>query len=125
MRSLAVVIKVTIIVVLISLKSAVGSAEIYKITAYCACKKCCGEQAQGLTASGKKVKVGMVACNHLAFGTKVKVSGLGKYVVEDRGSKKYFGTRANKVRHLDVYMVDHHEALHFGVKFLDVVVVNK
>lgn len=32
-----------------------------EVTHYCACAKCCGSNAQGLTASGKQAAVGMVA----------------------------------------------------------------
>ena len=44
----------------------------------------------GLTASGKNVSYGMVANNHLPFGTKIQLEGLGVFTVEDRGSKTHF-----------------------------------
>lgn len=43
-----------------------------------------------LTASGKKLTDGMVANNHLPFGTKIYIEGYGLKTVEDRGSSKYF-----------------------------------
>ena len=86
----------------------------YTITHYCACVICCGSQAQGLTASGKQVKSGMVACNHLPFGTKVKIAGK-VYTVEDRGSKRYFGTFKDIHRHIDIYIPDHVQALKLGI----------
>lgn len=43
-----------------------------------------------LTASGKTLADGMVANNHLPFGTKIYVEGYGLKTVEDRGSSKYF-----------------------------------
>ena len=94
--------------------------DLWRITAYCACKKCCGKYADGITASGKKVKVGFVANNWLPFGTKVKIEGLGIYIVEDRGSKKYFGTKEEKRKALDIYFEEHEEAKRFGVKYLKV-----
>lgn len=97
--------------------------EIYKITAYCACEKCCGPRAQGLTASGKKVKSGMIALNWLPFGTKVNIKGLGIYTVEDRGAKSLFGTKKNPIKHIDIYMTNHQAALNFGVKWLEVEVI--
>ncbi len=81
---------------------------------------CCGKWSDGITASGKKVKVGMVANNWLPFGTKVFIKGLGEFTVEDRGNKKYFGTKEEKRQCIDVYMDSHKEAKEFGVKFLKV-----
>ncbi len=94
--------------------------DLWRITAYCGCEKCCGKYADGITASGKKVKVGFVANNWLPFGTKVKIEGLGIYIVEDRGSKKYFGTKEEKRKALDIYFEEHEEAKRFGVKYLRV-----
>ena len=42
------------------------------VTHYCACTKCCGPNAQGITASGKKVAVGILIFMILVF-----LSGLG------------------------------------------------
>ncbi len=81
---------------------------------------CCGKYSDGITASGKKVKVGMVANNWLDFGTKVFIKGLGEFTVEDRGSRKYFGTKEEKRKAIDVYFDSHKEAKEFGVKFLKV-----
>jgi len=95
------------------------SNELWKITAYCACKKCCGSQAKGIFASGKRVYVGGIACNWLKFGTKVEVDGK-VYIVEDRGARSLFGSKNNHIKHLDIYMPKHEEALKFGVKWLPV-----
>lgn len=40
-------------------------------------------------ASGKKVYQGAIANNCLAFGTKVRIEGLGVFTVEDRMNKRY------------------------------------
>ena len=97
-------------------------AEAWKITAYDACIKCCGK-VDGITASGKKAKYGYVACNWLPFGTKVRIKGLGVFIVMDRGAKSQFGSKKNHIKHLDVYLPTHKEALKFGVKWLDVEVI--
>ena len=55
------------------------------VTHYCACSKCCGENASGITASGKQVEVGMVAMSsYYPFGTQIMINGT-MYTVEDRG----------------------------------------
>ena len=100
------------------------AAEIWKTTAYCACKKCCGKEAShpdyGRCASGRMAKVGYIACNWLPFGTRVHISGLGEYEVQDRGARSYFGSKDNKIKHLDIYFETHQEALEFGVQWLEV-----
>jgi 3D (Asp-Asp-Asp) domain-containing protein len=66
-----------------------------------------------LTASGKKVRDGIVANNLFPFGTKIKIPDIFRdkiFVVEDRmkkGKWKY---------HFDVWFEDHFEALNFGKK---------
>ena len=99
-------------------------AETWVITAYDACKKCCGK-TDGITASGKKAKYGYVACNWLKFGTKVKIKGLGIFTVEDRGATKQFGSASNYVRHLDVFVETHSEAVNFGRQYRDVVILKE
>ena len=97
-------------------------AEQWRITAYCACAKCCGRWADGRTASNKAVKYGYVANNWLPFGTKVSIEGIGDFVVEDRGAKRYFGSKTNHKKALDIYMPSHSEARKFGVKYRKVVI---
>jgi len=96
---------------------------LWKVTSYCSCELCCDKYADGVTASGKKVKYGMVANNWLAFGTNVSIRGLGVFTVEDRGSKKYFGTKLEKRKAIDVYVPSHKEAKEIGVKYLNVEVI--
>lgn len=94
-----------------------ASGEIYKITAYCSCSKCCGK-ATGRTASGTKATAGrtIAAPSKFAFGTKLSLNGK-VYVVEDRGG----AIRGNKI---DLYVNSHAEALAWGVRYLPVSVVN-
>jgi len=109
-----------ILILLFSINIIKNTLSLWKITAYCSCEICCGNSADGITASGKKVKVSFCANNWLPFGTKVKVERLGIYIVEDRGSKKYFGTKEEKRKTLDIYFEKHEEAKKFGVKYLKV-----
>jgi 3D (Asp-Asp-Asp) domain-containing protein len=102
----------------------VFASETWKVTSYCACSKCCGK-SDGITASGKKAQYGMVACNWLAFGTKVRISNLGTFTVADRGAKSLFGSKNNHIKHIDVYMSSHSQALKFGVKYLTVSILKE
>jgi 3D (Asp-Asp-Asp) domain-containing protein len=89
---------------------------LYKVTAYCACKKCCGK-TNGITASGTKATAGRTIATDgkFAFGTKLSINGT-TYVVEDRGG----AIKGNKI---DMYFDSHAEALAWGVKYLPVKVV--
>lgn len=100
--------------------------ELWRVTHYCACEKCCGKWSDGHFASGKPVYVGGVACNWLPFGTKLRITQ-GKivttYVVEDRGAKSIFGDKDNHKKALDIYCSTHNEAKQNGVKWLKVEVL--
>lgn len=83
-----------------------------RLTAYCNCSICCGQWANGLTASGTVPEQGRtIACNFLPFGTRVIING-NTYVVEDTGS-----LAANTI---DIYFYSHSEAYVFGVQYADV-----
>ena len=91
----------------------------FKITHYCACKKCCGENAQGITASGKRVQEGKtiaVDTKVIKMGSKVLIDGYGEYEAQDTGS-------AIKGNIIDVYVADHNQALKMGVVYKDVYLV--
>jgi len=90
-----------------------GEARIFKVTAYCACAKCCGKQT-GITASGTRATAGrtIAASGQYAFGTKLLING-NVYTVEDRGG----AIQGNRI---DIYMNTHAEALAWGVKYLPV-----
>jgi len=96
--------------------SATSGGETYKITAYCACSKCCGK-ATGRTASGTRATAGrtVAASSKFAFGTKLNING-HVYTVEDRGG----AIQGNKI---DIYMNTHAEALQWGVRYMTVSVV--
>jgi 3D (Asp-Asp-Asp) domain-containing protein len=95
-----------------------------EVTAYCPCKKCCGPQAMGITASGKKVDYndgGFVAADTsvLPFGTRLLVPGYHAnrpIEVIDRGG-------AIKGHKLDVFYDTHEKAMEWGRKWVAVTVL--
>ena len=91
--------------------------QVYKVTAYCSCAKCCGK-TNGRTASGTQATAGrtVAASSKFAFGTKLNVGG-HIYTVEDRGG----AINGNRI---DVYVSSHSAALQWGVRYLPVSVVN-
>jgi len=96
-----------------------------EVTAYCSCKKCCGKDASGITASGKPVSYNngkFVAADTrlLAFGTKVIIPGYANEMqveVTDRGGL----IKGNK---LDVYFDDHKTALKWGRQIIEVEIID-
>ena len=109
-------------VFLMVFNSSEALADVWRITGYDACKKCCGK-TDGITASGKKAKPGYVACNWLPFGTRVNIEGMGTYLVQDRGAKSLFGSKSNHIKHLDVYFQTHKEARKFGNQYREVTII--
>ena len=89
------------------------NGQIYKITAYCPCAKCCGK-ATGRTAMGTKATAGrtIAASGKFAFGTKLNING-HTYTVEDRGG-------AIQGNNIDIFVNSHAEALAWGVRYLPV-----
>ena len=96
-----------------------------EVTAYCPCTKCCGPNAQGITASGLPVSHNggrFVAADTslLPFRTKLLIPGYhaaaGPVEVIDRGG-------AIKGKRLDVYYPTHAEALEWGRQWVNVTVV--
>lgn len=80
----------------------------FRITYYCPCEKCCGEYANGITASGAPCVEGVTcACDCLPIGTRVNVDG-AIYTVEDR-----FGSFDGSHR-IDIYVDSHERALALG-----------
>lgn len=93
--------------------TATSGTQIYKITAYCSCAKCCGK-TNGMTAMGTRATAGrtVAASSKYAFGTKLNING-HVYTVEDRGG----AINGNKI---DIYVNSHAEALAWGVRYLPV-----
>ena len=94
-----------------------GKSGVYKVTAYCACMQCCGK-TNGITASGTHATANrtIAAPKTFAFGTKVVINGV-TYTVEDRGG----AIQGNRI---DIYMNSHSEALQWGVRYLEVEVLD-
>jgi 3D (Asp-Asp-Asp) domain-containing protein len=95
-----------------------------EVTAYCPCRKCCGKNARGVTASGARVSHNdglFVAADTtlLPFRTKLLIPGYasGKAVpVLDRGG-------AIKGNRLDVFFPTHEQALNWGRRTIDVTII--
>jgi len=91
----------------------------YEVTAYTAgvesTGKRPGDAGYGVTASGKTVQEGVTAAcpPSLAFGTRLKIEGVGERVCHDRGGDIVEGR-------LDVYIADLQQALKFGRQTLEV-----
>ena len=93
------------------------STTTFKLTAYCACAKCCGK-TDGITATGTKATQGRTIAvdpKVIPYGTKVVING-NTYIAEDCGG-------AIKGNRIDIYFDSHDEALQFGVQYADVHIV--
>ena len=96
----------------------------YRITAYCACKKCCGVWAEnrpnGIVkgAMGVELTPGYSVASPLAFGTKLYIEGYGDVVVQDRTASWVVEEYNGEI--IDIYFDSHEEALNFGVRYADV-----
>ena len=95
----------------------------YRVTAYCACKECCGKDESdpwyGITATGTRATEGRTIAvdpGVIPYGTTVYFEGpdgFGGYVAEDCGG-------AIKGKDIDLYFDSHAEALAWGVRELEV-----
>lgn len=87
------------------------------ITAYCACKTCCGPNAKGITANGNKPVQGITiaASRAIPFGSSVTTS-YGRFTVQDRLAKRYDSR-------FDIYFTKHSDAKKFGIKTNQTVIV--
>lgn len=88
-----------------------GRAVRIEVSHYCSCSKCCAG-ATGITASGKRVSEGMIACpSSIPFGTKILIDGV-TYICEDTGS--YIKFTQDGTMRVDIYVSSHSEALRRG-----------
>lgn len=88
----------------------------FKLTAYCACSRCCGK-CDGITATGTKATAGRTIAvdpTKIPYGTKVVIYG-HTYISEDCGG-------AIKQNKIDIFFNSHTEALKFGVQYAEVFV---
>lgn len=87
----------------------------FKLTAYCACPKCCGASADGLTYTETVATQGRTIAvdpDVIPLGSVVVINGR-KYVAEDIGG-------AIDGKRVDIFFDSHAEALEFGVQYADV-----
>jgi 3D (Asp-Asp-Asp) domain-containing protein len=91
----------------------------YKLTAYCACFKCCGkhpsDDAYGITKSGVRAVEGVTVAADpkvIPLGTEIIIDG-HEYLVQDIGG-------AIKGNRIDVYFDSHQDALEFGVQYKEI-----
>lgn len=93
------------------------STIVFRVSAYCACAKCCGK-SDGITASGTKATQGRTIAvdpHYYPYGTKIILNGK-TYVAEDCGG-------AIKGNRIDLYFDSHQDALQWGVRYVEGVVV--
>lgn len=98
-----------------------------RCTAYCPCKKCCGEYAKNrpldtdgkeivLTASGARAVQGVtigVDENVIPLGSMVVING-NKYIAQDTGNPNVV-----KDNVIDIYFDNHEAACAFGVQYAE------
>lgn len=85
--------------------------DVFTVTAYCPCEKCCGAYASGYTATGAKATQGVTVAADpavLPIGTEIELDG-HTYAVQDTGGA-IAGNR------LDLYFDNHEDALRWGVQ---------
>ena len=85
----------------------------YRVTAYCACEKCCGRWSDGHFADGTscadKSLLSVAAPPEVPLGATLYLEGVGPVIVRDRGG-------AIKGQRLDLFHATHQEALEWGVQ---------
>ena len=89
------------------------------MTAYCTCEKCCGEWADGTTYTGTQATPGRTIAvdpDVIPLGSKVSING-NEYIAEDIGG-------AIKGNRIDVLFPTHQDAIHFGVQYAEVALLN-
>ena len=102
------------------------TTETYRVTAYCACEKCCGKWALNRPvdefgneivkgAAGVQLVNGYTVASPLPFGTKINLEGYGIVEVQDRTAKWIVEEHGENV--IDIYFSDHDTAWDFGVKY--------
>jgi 3D (Asp-Asp-Asp) domain-containing protein len=85
------------------------------ITAYCACKICCGPHAHGICADGRRPVEGVTvaASRRIPLGTHISIDG-HEYIVQDRLESRYDNR-------FDVFMNHHNDAKKHGLQHKDAV----
>lgn len=87
-----------------------------RVTAYCPCKICCGNHANGKTATGRDAYKNGVAVDPtiIPLGSRLDIPGYGNWqLADDVGG-------AIKNNHIDVRFKTHKEALKWGTKTIKI-----
>ena len=72
-----------------------------------------------ITASGQRVRTGIVASNEFPFGTMLKINGLPlNYEVQDRMNRRY------KSGEIDIWFPTREEAIEFGKQVMEIIKLN-
>jgi 3D (Asp-Asp-Asp) domain-containing protein len=90
----------------------------FKVTAYCPCELCCGQYANGITATGTVATAGRTIAvdpTVIPYGSEVILNG-HTYIAEDCGG----AIKGNKI---DMFFDTHEEALQWGVRYIEGVVI--
>ena len=90
-----------------------------RVTAYCACRICCGRNSDGRTANMHRIRRGDVfvaADKRYRFGTELIVPGYNR----DRAVEVLDRGRVIKGNRLDVFFNSHRTARKWGYKYLNV-----
>jgi 3D (Asp-Asp-Asp) domain-containing protein len=104
----------------------------YRVTAYCACEKCCGKWALNRPldengepivygAAGKVLVSGTSVASTLPFGTKIELDGYGTVIVEDRFAKWVVEKYGENI--IDIYFDTHEETWSWGCQYIEGVIV--
>ncbi len=114
---------ILVILLLVSITSAKKqNLGVYRVSAYCENSCCCGDWADGTTASGYVIQPGdrfVAAPREIPFGTILEIPGYGTVPVLDRGG-------AIKGARLDVFFGredGHRRALEWGIRTLRVKII--
>lgn len=98
-----------------------------KVTAYCAdCRICNGKWADGRTAlndDARKCDGVAAAPKLIPYRTKLLIPGVGVKEVDDTGGAMRQAAKKG-IYHIDVRFLDHAEARRFGVRWLDVTILD-
>lgn len=103
----------------------------FRVTAYCACEKCCGVWASKRPldengnpivygASGVELVNGVSCASPLPFGTQIELDGYGVVEVQDRTADWVVNKFGENL--IDIYMNNHEAARNFGLQYIEGVV---
>ena len=90
-----------------------------KLTAYCPCKKCCGDYADGKTSINRDAWKTLGAAADpklLPYGTRLNIPGVGIRIVDDTGGAMRQSAKEG-IWHVDIRFHDHKDAEEFGTRW--------